>query len=153
MRDDIRARALHLHFTEGIRSAEARTILEREFPDADDDIAKALWYVGFSEWKSGCHGMKWDPNIDRFVQTHRIIANAPTARVRIRPDPIPGHPMDYPEMTPEQYEAQCAAALQMREDWRRFIQSGFPHEVWRYWHSPRYIGCDDNCGAQDYEVR
>ncbi len=152
MRDDIRARALHLALTEGKGSVETRTLLEREFPDASEDIAKALWYVGFSKWQSTVHGMKWDPNTDSFVQTHRIIANEPTARVRIRPDPIPGNPMESPPLTANEYAVRHAEALQVRKEWKLFIASGQPHDEWkrrRDIHSPIYLPCDDDCGVCD----
>src|SRR5579863_6070814 len=120
MRDDIRARALHLHFTEGVRSAEARTMLEREFPDADADITKALWYVGFSGWKSGCHGMKWDPNIDSFVRTHRMEKG--NVRVRIRPDPARGDLTEYVEPDGVWYVLAYIAESALHQEWLKHIE-------------------------------
>ena len=70
------------------------------------------------------------------------------AVVRIRPDPIPGCPMEYPPLTANEYAVRCAEELQAHKEWQLFIASGLPHSEWkrrRNIHSPVYLPCDDDC--------
>jgi hypothetical protein len=62
------------------------------------------------------HGYVWDRNTGRWVQTHRTEAD--NGHVRIRPDPIPGYPMEDPEPTPEEYERLHAEVRKQHVEWR-----------------------------------
>ena len=58
---------------------------------------------------SACHGFRWDKNIDRFMQTHRMEAD--NCHVRIRPDPIPGYPNGVPRADARRVRARsCRGA-------------------------------------------
>ena len=84
------------------------------------------------------HGFTCDQNIDRFVQTHPTKAD--NCHVRIRPDPIPGYPMEYPEPSAEEYERLNAEARIQHAAWR--IREG-------YYCMPIYEPCENNCAACD----
>ena len=72
------------------------------------------------------------------MQTHRMEAD--NCHVRIRPDPIPGYPMEYPEPTPEEYERVHAEA-RIQHVARRIRQG--------YYCTPIYEPCENNCAACD----
>jgi hypothetical protein len=139
---------MHLRLTEGMPFEDIGVVLEREFPDvnfadlklpmgkAQDAESFARAYVGFNVWKSGVHGFKWDQNISRFIQTHRTEAD--NCHVRIRPDPIPGYPMEHPEPSAEEYERLHAEARRQHVEWR--VRAG-------YYCTPLYEPCGDQCGA------